>query len=438
MPKATPPAPSPVRPVAVDLFAGAGGLSLGFEQAGFDVLAAVDNDPVHLAVHEFNFPRTHPLCADVAALTKSQLHAAARKGWGQHNNEGEWDGQLDCVFGGPSCQGFSDMGTRTLKDPRNQLILSFGRVVCELRPKTFVMENVPGLLFKNARPLLDRLKGMLDEAGYTFVDSGPFVLDAAEFGVPQARRRAFLVGHLEGFEPTEIEPCGRVTVSDALDDLPNIGSGIGRNTRALTTGELKALNETVSPFVASLRTGFSFEYCREWDPSLLTGMSPTAHSRATVSRLRKLVPGEFYPQGRTRRLQADSQSPTLRAGTGRDHGSYTAARPIHHREDRVITVREAARLHSFPDWFRFHETKWHALRQIGNSVPPRLAYAVARSFMSEAPMERNLEATCRTSSEDLLSLSLVGAAVHFGLSLVDLPRDVRRVSPPQGSTGRRR
>ena len=144
-------------------------------------------------------------------------------------------------------------------------------------------------------------------------------------------------------------------------------------------------------------------------------------------------PGERDVTSRLPKLDATKPSPTLRAGTGRDHGSFTSVRPIHYASPRVITVREAARLHSFPDWFRFHSTRWHALRQIGNSVPPYLARAVGAAVIAasgQVPPPRigqDLGDPCE------LALSLVEAAEFLNVPSSRLPAP-RRKPPQQDST----
>lgn len=129
------------RPIGVDLFAGAGGMSLGFEQAGFDVLAAVELDPIHCATHEFNFPQTAILCRSIEDITGEEIRKHSKIG----------DRQIDIVFGGPPCQGFSIIGKRSLNDSRNALVFHFVRLVLELKPLFFVMENVPGLIVVSAK-----------------------------------------------------------------------------------------------------------------------------------------------------------------------------------------------------------------------------------------------------------------------------------------------
>lgn len=422
---------APRRPVAVDLFAGAGGMSLGFEQAGFDVLAAVDNDPVHLAVHERNFAHSFALCHDVGAVTAEALHAAIGKGWSLTRREGEWDGVVDCLFGGPSCQGFSDMGRQNPDDDRNNLVFEFARVARELKPRSFVIENVPGLLFPKVRYHLDRLLAELKDAGYRLVQELPFLLDASEYGVPQKRKRVFIVGVLDGVDlPRRPEATCSPTIAEALDDLPaieDLDELLTSDRLHMSAAMVERMAASASAYATSLRTRQGLEYQRRWPDSILTGSQRTVHQPSVVERFRSLTPGSADTVSRTHRLDGDTYSPTLRAGTGRDHGSFTAPRPIHHRLPRVITVREAARLHSFPDWFSFNTAKWHALREIGNAVPPRLAAAVAGTVIEALGAGRSLPTrVIEPGPDELLEHSLGTAADHFGIDRASLTPDVRR------------
>ncbi len=176
-----------MRPIGIDLFAGAGGLSLGFEQAGFDVKAAVEIDPVHCAVHEFNFPETTVIPASVAKLTGDEIRKRA-------GLEGK---RIACVFGGAPCQGFSLIGHRALDDPRNKLVLDFVRLVHELDAESFVFENVKGLTVGKHRTFLKELVEAFDRVGYE--SRMPWkVLNAAHFGTPQSRERFILLGSKKG------------------------------------------------------------------------------------------------------------------------------------------------------------------------------------------------------------------------------------------------
>lgn len=158
-----------MRPIAVDLFAGVGGISLGFEQAGFDVLAAIDIDPIHCACYQYNFPFTKVLCNSVANVTGKSIRALS--------GIGETD--IDVVFGGPPCQGFSLIGRRSPDDPRNDLIDKFAQVVIELKPKYFVMENVPALGNGKNGSILDEVITKFRRARYTVTE--PTVLNAAAY-----------------------------------------------------------------------------------------------------------------------------------------------------------------------------------------------------------------------------------------------------------------
>jgi DNA-cytosine methyltransferase len=211
------------RPVGIDLFAGAGGLSLGFEQAGFDVVAAVEIDPIHSAIHKFNFPD----CAVIPKSIKDLTGKAIRKesGIGQR--------KVDVVFGGPPCQGFSLMGGRAIDDPRNSLVVEFVRIVSELDASYFLFENVKGLTIGKHRKFLEEVIVAFDQAGYQVLLPWK-VLNAANYGVPQDRQRLFLVGAKKGKplpdypEPTHRRPKSAdnslplsPTCQEAIDDVPN-------------------------------------------------------------------------------------------------------------------------------------------------------------------------------------------------------------------------
>lgn len=422
------------RLTAVELFCGAGGMGLGFEQAGFDVLAAVDLDPVHLAVHQRNFPSCEAVCGDVSELRAEDLLQAARRGWDLRGSEAEFLGPVDCVFGGPSCQGFSVIGSQDPKDPRNALVAEFARVVLALRPRWFVMENVPGLVSPNYSAVLDGFYDTLEEGGYRV--NRPWTLNARDFGVPQERKRVFIVG-ARSEEPVVALPKTEgtgVTVADAIGDLSFLGrfrSLYDKDELRMSESQWASMLDRQSPYVRSLN-GIDHDPDnradpRKWDPRRLRSVGLTRHSDAVVQRLGALKPGERDEVGRLPRLDLAAQSPTLRAGTGRDHGSFTSARPVHPTVPRVITVREAARLHGFPDWFGFHSTKWHGFRQVGNAVPPPLARAVAGAIVDVAdisPLRRS--EVIDLGPDQLLSTTMSAAAERFGLDRAYLPVDVRR------------
>lgn len=347
------------RPSAIDLFCGAGGLSLGFEQSGFNVIAAVDSNPINISTYSRNFPSTKAICADIFRLTGDEIRARC----GLDAKE-----EIDVVFGGPPCQGFSAIGKRDLKDPRNALIFEFSRLVAELNPRYFVMENVAGLMYTASRSVLEGALGGLRADGYECV-SPIRLLDAQEFGVPQRRRRVFVLGYRTDEQPPEYpRPTGEgATVWDAISDLRHI-----RRSRRLFSSDI---------FLGSLGppTTYSKRLRNENEAGGLTGCLLCRHRRNVITRFRLTKPGRTERISRFSRLKKSAVAPTLRAGTPPSHGSFTAARPIHPTQPRCITVREAARLQSFPDEFQFHQTQWHGFQQVGNSVPPRLARAVADS-----------------------------------------------------------
>jgi DNA (cytosine-5)-methyltransferase 1 len=372
------------RPIGIDLFAGAGGLSLGFEQAGFDIVAAVEIDPVHCAVHKYNFPQTTIISRSVVGLTGAEIRKAA--GIGKR--------KIDCVFGGPPCQGFSLIGHRSLEDPRNSLVLEFVRIVSELDASTFVFENVKGLTVGNHKTFLSELVTAFDAVGYS-VRLPWKVLNAANYGVPQYRERLILFGAKKGMMlpdyPIEITngsnsrhpiiglPKGP-TCHDALADLPNADD-------FSTLLEVDTVRTTKfgkpSSYAREMRcltnSSWHLAYIRDWDPQLLTSSTRTAHTDISRRRFQETAIGEIEPISRFFKLAPNGLCNTLRAGTDSARGAFTSPRPIHYKNARCITVREMARLHGFPDWFRVHSTKWHGARQIGNAVPPPLARAIASS-----------------------------------------------------------
>lgn len=355
-------------------------MSLGFELAGFHVMAAVDFDPIHLQTYSRNFPRCRPLLADISRLSGDQLRATA----------GLSEVQIDVVFGGPPCQGFSLMGRRSLDDPRNSLLQDFARLVSELRPRYFVAENVEGLLRGKTAVCLETFVDSLKRTGYD-VRSPVAVLDASSFGVPQTRRRVFILGGRSDLalpeQPRPLAsqaPTGNpkvVTVWDAIGDIPNVDDVEYLLSSDVFYGKLAM----PSPYAALLRNGDEIrrrlKLPGHTDDDGLTGCMRTRHGRETIGRFARTEPGTCEPVSRFYRLEKQGLAPTLRAGTTKAQGSFTAPRPIHPVHPRCVTVREAARIHSFFDWFTFHPTKWHGFRQVGNAVPPFLARAVAESIM---------------------------------------------------------
>ncbi len=396
------------RPKVVDLFAGAGGLSLGFEQAGFDVAAAVEIDPIHCAAHEFNFPYSKVICASVVDLTGDQIRRKARL----------VGIDLDVVVGGAPCQGFSMIGKRALDDPRNQLVSEYVRIVRELAPKYCVFENVRGLTLGKHAQFLNELIETVGAAGYRVLL--PYkVLNSAQFGVPQDRRRLFLMAARNDMNlPAYPESAGvPVSVWDAIGDLPNAD----HFEQLLGFDSVRARWSTLSEYARRLRGALTdkddFSHPRANDQDVLTSSMRTIHTPLSMQRFMGTAPGETEAVSRFRKLDPAGLCNTLRAGTDSARGAFTSPRPIHPNLPRVITVREAARLHSYPDWFRFHMTKWHGFRQIGNSVPPLLGRAVGHEIMKAlnlAPVKPTT--VMQLGHIDLLTYDMGAAARHFRVS----------------------
>lgn len=396
------------RPIAIDLFAGCGGLSLGFEQAGFDVVAAVEIDPIHAAVHEYNFPYSKTICADIKNVTGAAIREMANLG----------DRDVDIVFGGAPCQGFSMIGKRALDDPRNKLIGHYLRVVSDIRPKYCVLENVKGLTVGNHVKFLSELIGELKKIHYNVLL--PYrVLNAADYGVPQNRQRLFLIAAREDQTLPNYPEAIRekTTIREAIEDLPNAD----KFKRLLDDDSVAASWKTKQPYAMRLRglteDADNFGYMREFDRDQLTASMRTVHTELSRRRFLEAPQGETEPHSRFFKLAWNGQSNTLRAGTDSARGGFTSPRPIHPELPRVITVREGARIHSYPDWFRFHKTKWHGFREIGNSVPPLLARAVGRSVMKALGLNpKKPNVILKPGSESLLGFDMSEAASHFGVS----------------------
>jgi DNA (cytosine-5)-methyltransferase 1 len=418
------------RPIALDLFAGAGGMSLGFEQAGFDVIGAIEIDPIHAAIHAFNFPQTDVICQNIITINETELMERLDIGVGD----------LDVIFGGPPCQGFSLIGKRIIDDPRNALLGHFARIINGLQPKYFVMENVAGLTVGDSRHLLETLIEEFREFGYHVVL--PYkVLNSANFGVPQNRKRLFLLGYRDDMPmPSYPHPTHRIrgnsgtdggergnenlswcpSVEDAIGDLPNIDDF----EDLMDTDEVEYRLHPQSQYARYLhgldQDPENYGYIRIWDQGMLTSSLRTVHTEVSVERFTQTAGGTTEPVSRFFRLHPEGISNTLRAGTDSARGAYTSPRPIHSVYPRCISVREAARIHSFPDWFRFHATKWHGFREIGNSVPPLLVRAVASKIMDALGADRELpDEPMELGDRRFLTLDMTAAAAEF-----NVPRNV--------------
>jgi len=352
---------------AIDLFCGCGGMSLGAARAGFELSLGVDNDPRALASHLRNFPNSKHSSCDLAKATGNELLETA----------GLKQGEVDVVIGGPPCQGFSPIGKRDLEDERNQLITHFFRLVAEIEPAVFVVENVPGILAPSYRNILRSAKTLVQRR-YALLK--PHKMQALEAGAPTVRTRVVIVGFRHPITPAQDEfwkfDGSRVTapvVREALDGLPiDIHPDAASSRGGRRTVRISRLGSFFESAGGRVPKGVGEERAVEdyQNKGFVTGCLGTAHSSDLERRYAALEYGQMDRTTKSVRLDPNGYCPTLRAGTGPERGSFQAVRPIHYLRPRVITPREAARLQGFPDWYQFDKTKWHTFRQLGNSVSP--------------------------------------------------------------------
>ena len=357
-------------PTVVDLFSGAGGLSLGASRAGFLVRGAIDTDRQAMDAHRANFREAHHLVADISELGGDEIKSAFELE----------DAELSGIIGGPPCQGFSYMGRRNENDGRNNLFVEFFRIVADMRPTFFLAENVPGIMHSAHSPVRE---GALSLVSSDYTVLPPLKITANEYGAPTVRTRMFFFGYLpdriEQLTKDSFRPPANVTtvrVKEALDGLP---ADVDPTWQKASDG-----------WQISMCRGQGYYYSRlhghvphgVGDPIALhrlktecrsSGTLGTVHSPSVMSRYDSIKPGEMDRVSKSQRLHPEGFCPTLRAGTGPDLGSFQAVRPIHPTMPRVITPREAARLQGFPDWFTFAPSKWQSFRQIGSSVSPIVA-----------------------------------------------------------------
>jgi DNA (cytosine-5)-methyltransferase 1 len=328
-------------PVCVDLFCGCGGLSTGLLDAGIDVRLGVDFDAPSVETFALNHAvrGSESLLADVRELRGDDLRESV-------------GGTVDLLAAGPPCQPFSVAGKRrALEDHRGDLVFEFARLLAECEADSYIFENVPNLASVARGEVLADLLSALNEVGYSATAR---VLLAADYGVPQRRKWLFIVGTRGGAilpmppPPTHAPPevaNGKLeryaTSRDALDDLPDV----------------------MDPAAAEV-----------------PNHEPTFHSPEMLRAFSTLEPGTREPRSRHDRLHPDRPGYTVRAGTG----NFTPLRPVHYSYDRVLSVRECARLQSFADDFQWPDgqARLQQYRQVGNAVPPLLAAALGRHVAS--------------------------------------------------------
>lgn len=371
-------------PTAVDLFSGAGGITLGLLQAGFDMRLGADISRACAQTHSRNFPAIPFLNCDISQLKGREVlkSAKVRKG------------ELDLLIGGPPCQGFSILGRRDVDDERNGLFGQFLRIAFEIRPKCIVIENVPGLATLDGGALLSQIGEAFTRAGYTAECAE---LLAAQYGVPQMRWRMIFIAwrndtKLRGGFPlpthgrrgigdlvpnrtiSQEDAAGFLTIWDAISDLPEIRSG--------EHGEVY-VGTPQTPYQRDMRKGLR-------GAALYNHYAPKL-SDLNLKRISCLKPGDDWrnlprhllPPGMQRALRKDHTRRYRRMiweGVARSiitrfrdpkSGEY-----IHPEQCRTISIREAARIQSFPDWFEFLGGYSDQYEQVGNAVPPLLSKAL--------------------------------------------------------------
>lgn len=332
----------------LDLFSGCGGLSYGFLRQNFDVIAGVDNWKDSLITFEKNHPGAKGILVDLRDFSPKELQKKI--------------GNVDVVIGGPPCQGFSISGKRNPDDPRNNLYTAFVKTVAQLKPKAFVLENVPNLIAIAGGRIKDQIVNDFSSLGYKVKYK---VMLSSDYGVPQNRRRVVFIGTLghgefnfpDGqFTDSEL----KVTTRDALSDLPegSVDDGTENNKKPATNYQALMREKTNKIYNHQI----------------------TAHDKKTVETISLVPDGGNYKNlpahlRNTRKVHIawtryNSIKPSLTIDTGHRHH-------FHYKYNRVPTVRESARLQSFPDNFIFFGSKTSQYKQVGNAVPPLMSEAIA-------------------------------------------------------------
>ena len=374
---------------AVSLFSGCGGFCEGVRLAGFDVESAVEMDRFAAQTYRHNFPEVPLMEGDVHDFLNddSSVWAAERDRFAHLA-----DGEIDLVFGGPPCQGYSQIGTRLLDDPRNELYGQFVRVLTTLRPRLFLMENVPNmLLMAKGRFKREVLEAFADN-GYS--NAGVVVVPATAVGVPQLRKRAFFFGVRDDLD---LGQSAEVYFSGGLDQEKQpeqwVRHAIG-DTPERTAIHYEALKYPKARVGNDILDELRLDRDGRWYSAAYKAKQAGGdlrlfnhHTKEMKERRRHLIsflkpgakadtlPLEIWNGARPekwRRLHPDKPAYTILAQMHRDMSEW-----VHPKYERWITVREAARLQSFHDGFVFQSSEWQMLKQIGNAVPPLLGRAVA-------------------------------------------------------------
>ena len=353
----------------LDLFCGCGGISEGFSLAGFEIAGGIDFNEYATVTFKHNFAKAIVHNIDISIFPDDQI-------------DKEY-GNVDVIVGGPPCQGFSSANRwqKEKEDPRNKLFFEYIRFVQRIHPKVIMIENVRGLLSRDNGYAIKRIQEILGAAEYNISFQ---VLDASDYGVPQNRKRAIIVGVRKDFKDitfdfTSLVKQDKTTVEDAIGELYQFEK---------SPAGAKELKE---PANSKLR-----KYLRNKDNIILDQdiVYPADKVQKRISFVPqggnwKDVPAELWPNNRQnrhspayKRLDPSAQSCTI--DTGNAHSNY-----FHPLYNRIPTIRESARLQSFPDSFEFQGPRGSKYRQVGNAVPPLLAKAVADAIIKILVNEDN-------------------------------------------------
>lgn len=346
---------------AIDLFCGAGGLSLGLQQAGFNIIVGVDNEPIALETFEYNHKGAVGLNAD---LSKQETFDLILKTAG--------DRKIDVIIAGPPCQGFSLTGPRNFDDPRNKLYLAVIEMVKQYNPQGFIIENVPGMANMYKGQVKDEVLRRFQDMGYN-IDCR--ILKACDYGVPQMRKRLVFLGIRKDigeshfpeaqFGPEAERPYR--TCRDAISDLPTRANELGENEDTYSGPALT-----------------DYQKLMRGNASVLYNHVATNHKQFVKDTIALVPEGGNYKDlpegvGESRKFhmawtRLDGNAPARTVDTG--HRNL-----FHYELNRVPTVRESARIQSFPDNFVFKGTRTKQERQVGNAVPPLLGQALAEELI---------------------------------------------------------
>jgi DNA (cytosine-5)-methyltransferase 1 len=354
---------------AIDVFSGAGGLSLGLQQAGFNVLLANEIVPVFASTYQANHPDTRVMACDIHTI---DFAAEARL-------LGLKPGSLDLFCGGPPCQGFSTVGAKNEKDNRNSLFYEYLRAVSELRPKYLIFENVAGFKTmyegKAYRTLLEELETL----GYSCLSG---VLEASDFGLPQVRKRTIVVGWRKELpkpvmpRPTHasksnlFSPLPKTTLMEAIGDLPQLDANDQSDRYGTAPGNdyQRAMRGDEAKLTLHTSTNYGDKMKR-----ILSLIPPGG---CVLDLPEELRPAKYF-NNTYARLVPDRPSPTIT----RNFGTPSSSRCVHPHQNRALSTREGARLQGFPDSYRFLGGKTAQNLQIGNAVPPLFGKIIAEAVL---------------------------------------------------------